>query len=359
MMQQAVQNGRGGRAMNTSEVAPGGWLHTTDVRALVRIVHDLHDEAVPLSVRLKVMLQGLCRLTGSRQCSVMEVDTNRGRWPMRLKHHGEFGFMDDADLRTMRGCLQDHDAVDELAMRLAREGSGGVATRTAHSVVGREMWRRTRQYDRYLRPVGVEDILQSRSAVPLGPGKWGWIGMVRDRSQGAYQERDSTLLHTLSAEIDGWLWARIRVENGRMVRIAGNGAAGGHAQNGTNGVGGVGGAGGVGGVGGVGGGDGLTNRDAAQGAGWVGGTTMKDMLGALSPAQQRVLPYLLRGCREEEIAQAMKRSRHTVHDHAKKIYDALGVNSRVELVLMFQKARGSELVAEGKIGAAEDRDSGG
>lgn len=322
MMQQAVQTRRGGRSHESSNGEAGGWLHASDVRALVRIVHDLHDEAVPLSVRLKVMLQGLCRLTGSRQCGVMEVDTNRGRWPMRLKYHGEFGFMDASDVRTMRGCLNDHHAVDELAMQLAREDAESVTTRTAHSVVGRETWRRTRQYDRYLRPIGIEDILQSRSAVPLGPEKWGWIGMVRDRADGAYQDRECTLLHALCAEIDGWLWARIRVENGRAGRVAGvDGGSGG-------------------------------NGSARGDADWVGGTSMRDMLGALSPTQQRVLPYLLRGCREEEIALAMKRSRHTVHDHAKKIYDALGVNSRVELVLMFQQARGAEQLGGGSDAAA-------
>jgi DNA-binding NarL/FixJ family response regulator len=50
---------------------------------------------------------------------------------------------------------------------------------------------------------------------------------------------------------------------------------------------------------------------------------------------QRVLEYLLEGHTEPQIAEYISRSRHTVHDHTKAIYQALGVNGRVQLVLMF------------------------
>lgn len=56
----------------------------------------------------------------------------------------------------------------------------------------------------------------------------------------------------------------------------------------------------------------------------------------LTPAQRNLLPYLLEGMAEEEIARKLFRSRHTVHDHIKRIYHALGVRSRLELVLKFR-----------------------
>lgn len=60
-----------------------------------------------------------------------------------------------------------------------------------------------------------------------------------------------------------------------------------------------------------------------------------DLTAKLSDAQLRVLEYLLEGHTEPQIAEYISRSRHTVHDHTKAIYQALGVNGRVQLVLMF------------------------
>jgi DNA-binding CsgD family transcriptional regulator len=62
-----------------------------------------------------------------------------------------------------------------------------------------------------------------------------------------------------------------------------------------------------------------------------------DLCEKLSDAQLRVLEYLLEGVSEPKIAQQISRSRHTVHDHTKAIYQALNVNSRVQLVLLFSQ----------------------
>jgi len=61
----------------------------------------------------------------------------------------------------------------------------------------------------------------------------------------------------------------------------------------------------------------------------------KTLLDKLSEAQRRVLVHLLEGLSEPEIAVRIHRSRHTVHDHTKAIYAALGVSKRVQLVHLF------------------------
>ena len=60
-----------------------------------------------------------------------------------------------------------------------------------------------------------------------------------------------------------------------------------------------------------------------------------DLSRLVSPAQHRVLEFLLEGLTEPQIAAKLSRSRHTVHDHTKAIYQALNVNNRVQLVLLF------------------------
>lgn len=60
-----------------------------------------------------------------------------------------------------------------------------------------------------------------------------------------------------------------------------------------------------------------------------------DLTAKLSDAQRKILAYLLEGLTEPQIAEKIHRSRHTVHDHTKAIYAAIGVKRRVQLVKMF------------------------
>lgn len=54
-------------------------------------------------------------------------------------------------------------------------------------------------------------------------------------------------------------------------------------------------------------------------------------LARLTRAQAIVLPHLVEGLSESEVAREIGRSAHTVHDHTKTIYQTLGVNSRLQL----------------------------
>jgi DNA-binding CsgD family transcriptional regulator len=55
----------------------------------------------------------------------------------------------------------------------------------------------------------------------------------------------------------------------------------------------------------------------------------------LSGAQRRVLGFLLTGLQEKEVATKLKISPNTVHNHVKKIYRKMGVNTRPELMALF------------------------
>ncbi len=56
-----------------------------------------------------------------------------------------------------------------------------------------------------------------------------------------------------------------------------------------------------------------------------------ELTSRISPAGHAVLPLLAQGLSESEIGKRIHRSTHTVHDHVKQIYRALGVSSRLEL----------------------------
>lgn len=61
----------------------------------------------------------------------------------------------------------------------------------------------------------------------------------------------------------------------------------------------------------------------------------------LTIAERQVLPLLIRGLTEIEIAQALGRSRYTIHDHVRAIYQEIGVKSRNELVAAWNAATGA------------------
>ena len=55
----------------------------------------------------------------------------------------------------------------------------------------------------------------------------------------------------------------------------------------------------------------------------------------LTKAQRRVFELLLEGLAEKQVAARLKVSPHTVHNHVRKIYVAVGVGSRSELLARF------------------------
>lgn len=73
----------------------------------------------------------------------------------------------------------------------------------------------------------------------------------------------------------------------------------------------------------------------------------RDLLERLTDAQREVAPFLATSMTETEIAEALNRSKHTIHDHAKSIYRAWGVNSRLTLRDLWNlHGPGEELVRE-------------
>jgi len=79
----------------------------------------------------------------------------------------------------------------------------------------------------------------------------------------------------------------------------------------------------------------------------VGAVRRNALLEAIGKAQRKLVPYLLTDRTEQEIADAIGRSRHTVHDHVKLIYAAWGVNSRSAMCDVWNGQRKAPIHAGG------------
>ncbi len=67
------------------------------------------------------------------------------------------------------------------------------------------------------------------------------------------------------------------------------------------------------------------------------------LLERLTECQRDILPHLLRGIKEEEIAAIVHRSKHTIHDHVKSIYSAFEVSTRRDLLVRWCATGESDL----------------
>ena len=69
------------------------------------------------------------------------------------------------------------------------------------------------------------------------------------------------------------------------------------------------------------------------------------LLDRLTDAQREVAPFMATAMTETEIAEALNRSPHTIHDHAKSIYRAWGVRNRAALRELWNLYGPGEVVA--------------
>lgn len=63
-----------------------------------------------------------------------------------------------------------------------------------------------------------------------------------------------------------------------------------------------------------------------------GARTIAALVESLPPRERVTLDHLLGGASEKQVAARLRRSRHTVHTHVKRLYQRFGVNSRAELL---------------------------
>lgn len=70
----------------------------------------------------------------------------------------------------------------------------------------------------------------------------------------------------------------------------------------------------------------------------------RQIMQRVSPAQRPIVELLVTGLTEREIGAKIHRSPHTVHDHIKSIYAALGVSNRFDLLRLWMNRSGQGVV---------------
>ena len=67
------------------------------------------------------------------------------------------------------------------------------------------------------------------------------------------------------------------------------------------------------------------------------GASLAEQIASLTEAQLEVLELLKKGMSEKAIANHLKNSRNTVHNHIRAIYAKFGAHTRAELLVLFRK----------------------
>jgi len=242
----------------------------------------------------------LCSVLRARVCLIGEVPVSITDVKMPWRPRAEFGWRDDRQRHAIFSSLDDPAANDPSVVAALSRVTPPVGTFSRRELVDDEAWYSSRYFTSYRRASGLDDQAYSLWTDLSKPGWMGIIGLHRDASDAPFEPEMLALFELLHRQLVPWLWL---AEPGVVhIKPLGNGVLSPVHETAT--------------------GNNSVSSSTPAGSG-------------LTPAQMRVLPYLLQGYKEEKIAELLCRSRHTVHDHVMAIYREYGVHNRVELMLRF------------------------
>jgi DNA-binding CsgD family transcriptional regulator len=253
-----------------------------DVRALMRLTHELHELAPNPIARNEHMLAELCRMTGARVAASAIIDLRALETPT-LVFVTYVGLDSTQSLAAANRYLRTLDPPDPVwrpMFQSLRAAPSKPTTRLRHHLVHDNEWYGSAHYDEVRRPAEIDHALYS---VFPNPRQGQITALILNRCRcdaHPFTARDRRLVHTLHGAI---LWL-FRPQQA--------------AQN-----------------------DGLAPD-------------------SLSPRQRQTLRCLLSGDSEKQIAARIGLSPHTVHIYVKAIYRNYGVSTRGELLAKFVHGRG-------------------
>lgn len=260
-------------------------LRSDDVRTVLSLSGEIRSMDNP-AARARRQAEALSGVLHARVACVGEVPRDLVRVRVPWVPYAEHGWLDSEQRRTLFASLDNPRARDQSLITMLSERAVCL-TRGRREVLDDDGWYRSEYVAQYRLESGLDDQAISISSELTRPGWVGVIGLHRDKSDRPFSDAELTLLDVLHTEVAPWLW-----RNGLSPSSA-------PAQR-----------------------SGVKNSGGPD-------------LSVLTPAQRKLVPYLLQGLSEQAIADKLCRSRHTIHDHVLAIYKQLEVGGRVELVLKF------------------------
>lgn len=269
--------------------------YDNDVRHMVRLAAELREPGWTAAQKAQRLAAGVVTLLHVNCCSVGKLGHDYGRSEVTVpdvsrvfRGMGCAGDLSAEGLATILDAWRDPTMRDPGLVEIARSSRSG-ASLTRPQLVDDRQWFGSAAYQHLLRHHNLHDKLYG--IVEISDPDWtGIICVTRPAGAAPFGDRER------------WLMDLVRQELAPLV----------------------------------------FETEAAQSR---ANTPEQAAWQALSRTQSVMVPMLMAGLTEQEIAERMHRSRHTVHDHVKRIYAALGVHSRVELVrrygLIAESSRGT------------------
>jgi DNA-binding CsgD family transcriptional regulator len=266
-------------------------LHSAEVHEALGLVSGLSGLDPSANTIAGVVAERLSAVLRARVCLIGEVPSDLSGVKMPWKPRAEYGWRDEHQRHMIFSSLDDPNAKDLSLIELLHR-DGEFRTFSRRELVDDEAWYSSRYYTLFRSNAGLDDQAYSIYASLSRRGWMGIIGLHRAASDPPFEATTVTMLELLHRQLVPILWQTefAGVPSGTVLQPVNSLIPGNPARNNGSGRG-------------------------------------------LTPAQLRVLPYLLQGHREERIAELLCRSRHTVHDHVMAIYREYGVHNRVELIL--------------------------
>ena len=283
-------------------------LRSSEVFDALQLVGEM-AQSPPAGRGSAVIAERLCSILKGRVCLIGKIPEAISDVKMPWQPLAEFGWRDEKQRHAIMSSLDDPAAADPMVLEILRR-EGEYRTFSRREMVEDAAWYASRYLTHFRNASGLDDQMFS---IWSGLPKRGWMGIIgvhRSAGDPAFDAATVTLFELLHRQLAPTLW---QADNPLTPQLSGlppvSILMSGTPPNGTSHI------------------------AAGLGRG-------------LTPAQLRVLPYLLQGHREEKIAELLCRSRHTIHDHVMAIYREYGVHNRVELVLKF----GGENAVGGSLG---------
>ena len=246
-----------------------------DVRRVYSLLEDCADLGSDSVAWRNRLLEGACDIVGARVGLYMHVH-DALQQEERVGEALAWGFMDSDHL-----ALWDHYR-EEQAQRddpfhtsYFRDHGVRLRTRQLDGVVEKRLWEKSRHYNEYIRPCGLDDRITS--SLRLGTGENAPLQTIvlhRDAGDGKFAPDARYLVHLLHHELANRLGKRVVPPNSHL--------------------------------------------DTSS----------------LPPRIAQVLEGLLGGKMEKQIAADLGLSPHTVNRHVQRLYRHFGVNTRAKLIAL-------------------------